>query len=107
MKALCGRTIPVVVVIDDDAEIRETLEDLISSVGLEPETFASVQDFLERAGRAAPAASFSMFGCPERADWNSRRSGEGEHPSSRRLHQRPRRRSHVGSGDEGRAPSSS
>src|SRR5664279_2798440 len=37
----------VVVVIDDDAEIRETLEDLISSVGLEAETFASVQHFLE------------------------------------------------------------
>lgn len=44
----------VVVVIDDDAEIRETLEDLISSVGLEAETFASVQHFLERTGKRHP-----------------------------------------------------
>jgi len=44
----------VVVVIDDDAEIRETLEDLISSVGLEAETFASVQHFLERRGKRHP-----------------------------------------------------
>lgn len=44
----------VVVVIDDDAEIRETLEDLISSVGLEAETFASVQQFLERTGKRHP-----------------------------------------------------
>lgn len=43
-----------VVVIDDDAEIRETLEDLISSVGLEVETFASVQHFLERSGKRHP-----------------------------------------------------
>lgn len=44
----------VVVVIDDDAEIRETLEDLINSVGLEAETFASVQHFLERKGSRHP-----------------------------------------------------
>ena len=44
----------VVVVIDDDAEIRETLEDLLHSVGLEVETFASVQQFLERKGGRHP-----------------------------------------------------
>ena len=44
----------VVVVIDDDAEVRETLEDLVSSVGLDAETFASVQHFLERNGKRRP-----------------------------------------------------
>jgi FixJ family two-component response regulator len=54
MKALRQDDDAVVVVIDDDAEIRETLEDLIGSVGLEPETYASVQNFVDRAGTRHP-----------------------------------------------------
>jgi FixJ family two-component response regulator len=37
----------VVFVIDDDASIREALEDLLASVGLEVRTFASTQDFVQ------------------------------------------------------------
>ena len=36
---------PTVIVIDDDAEIRETLGDLLQSVGLHADLFASVQEF--------------------------------------------------------------
>jgi FixJ family two-component response regulator len=36
----------VVFVVDDDAAIRESLKDLIQSVGLRVETFASAQEFL-------------------------------------------------------------
>ena len=45
---------PVVVIIDDDFEIRETLEDLIHSVGLQAETFPSVQEFLGGYRREQP-----------------------------------------------------
>src|SRR6185295_7437322 len=44
----------IVVVIDDDPGIREALEDLIHSVGLQVETFASVQEFLDRSKKERP-----------------------------------------------------
>jgi FixJ family two-component response regulator len=37
---------PVVYVIDDDASVRESLQDLLRSVGLVVETFASTREFL-------------------------------------------------------------
>ena len=37
---------PLVFVVDDDASVRDSLEDLIGSAGLEAQTFASAQDFL-------------------------------------------------------------
>jgi len=45
---------PIVAVIDDDPEIRETLEDLIHSVGLKTETYASVQEFHDRSLNGQP-----------------------------------------------------
>jgi FixJ family two-component response regulator len=45
---------PTVVVIDDDEEIREGLQDLLVSVGLRVELFASVQEFLGSAGPDRP-----------------------------------------------------
>ena len=36
----------VVFVVDDDASLRESLKDLIRSVGLRVEAFASAQEFL-------------------------------------------------------------
>jgi CheY-like chemotaxis protein len=46
---------PIVVIIDDDPEIRETLEDLIHSVGLHAEPFASVQELMGRPQQGHPA----------------------------------------------------
>jgi FixJ family two-component response regulator len=44
-----------VVVIDDDKDVREALQDLLRSVGLRTELFASVQEFVDRAVRSRPA----------------------------------------------------
>jgi FixJ family two-component response regulator len=42
---------PTVFVIDDDRDIRESIEGLLRSVGLRTELFVSVQEFLERGSR--------------------------------------------------------
>jgi len=38
---------PIVFVVDDDVSVRESLESLIRCEGLQPETFASAQEFLD------------------------------------------------------------
>jgi len=45
---------PVVFIIDDDASVRDGLEDLLRSVGLGVETFASTQEFLQSKRPDAP-----------------------------------------------------
>ncbi len=45
---------PVVFVVDDDASVRDALEDLLGSVGLKPTTFAAGQDFLRHGRSAGP-----------------------------------------------------
>jgi FixJ family two-component response regulator len=44
----------VVFVVDDDASLRESLQDLIGSVGLRVEVFASAQEFLRRTRPDVP-----------------------------------------------------
>ena len=46
---------PVVFVVDDDPSMREAVQDLIASVGLEARGFASPREFLEAARPDAPA----------------------------------------------------
>jgi FixJ family two-component response regulator len=46
---------PVVVVIDDDKDVRDALADLLRSVGLRGELFASVQEFVDRPAPSRPA----------------------------------------------------
>ncbi len=45
---------PVVFVVDDDASVRDALEDLLRSVGLKVELFGSTQEFLESKRPDAP-----------------------------------------------------
>jgi FixJ family two-component response regulator len=45
---------PVVFIIDDDPSVREALEDLLRSVGLGVESFASTQEFLQSKRPDAP-----------------------------------------------------
>ena len=45
----------VVVVVDDDVSVRESLELLILSAGWQPETFASAEEFLERSPIEGPS----------------------------------------------------
>lgn len=46
---------PIVFVVDDDASMREAVQDLIASVGLQARGFASPREFLEAARPDAPA----------------------------------------------------
>src|SRR5260370_26876636 len=46
---------PIVLVVDDDISVRESLELLIRCVGWQPETFASAQEFLARPRVRAPS----------------------------------------------------
>jgi FixJ family two-component response regulator len=48
-------SIPIVFIVDDDISVRESLELLIGGAGWQPETFASAEDFLARAGVLAPS----------------------------------------------------
>lgn len=48
-------TDPVVYIIDDDHSLREAIADLLSSVGMQTRSFASVQDFLEADREDVPA----------------------------------------------------
>ena len=46
---------PTVFVIDDDAAVRESIQDLLESVKLRSETFATAQEFLRRKGEDGPS----------------------------------------------------
>ena len=45
---------PVVFIVDDDASVRDAVEDLLRSVGLRAESFGSAQEFLNRVRPEAP-----------------------------------------------------
>ncbi len=45
---------PMIFIIDDDASVRDALEDLLRSVGLEATSFVSTQDFLQSKRPEAP-----------------------------------------------------
>ena len=52
---------PVVVVVDDDVSVRESLELLIRCAGWQPETFASSQEFLARPRISVPSCPYLTF----------------------------------------------
>ena len=47
--------VPTVVIIDDDRGMRQAIEDLVESVGLRAETFASGEEFLSRRHTSGPS----------------------------------------------------
>ena len=53
---------PLVAVVDDDISVRESLEGLISSVGLEVRLSASAEEFLSSAHPRKPAC-LVLAGC--------------------------------------------
>ncbi|WOC16658.1 response regulator transcription factor [Pseudochrobactrum sp. MP213Fo] len=55
IETVVPNTEPVVYIIDDDQSLREAIEDLLNSVGLEAQSFASVQDFLDGDRGDVPA----------------------------------------------------
>jgi FixJ family two-component response regulator len=47
--------VPTVFIIDDDAGVRESIQDLVESVDLRAESFATAQEFLARKRRDGPS----------------------------------------------------
>src|SRR5271166_5401513 len=47
--------VPTVFIIDDDSGVRESIQDLVESVGLHAESFATAQEFLSSERRDAPS----------------------------------------------------
>src|SRR5208283_4950070 len=47
--------LPTVFIIDDDSGVRESIKDLVESVGLHAESFASAQEFLSTERRGGPS----------------------------------------------------
>jgi len=47
--------VPTVFIIDDDASVRESVQDLLESVGLQSEAFATAQEFLSRKHGEGPS----------------------------------------------------
>ena len=43
---MSGQDLPTVFIIDDDADVRESLQDLLESVGLHSQSFGTAQEFL-------------------------------------------------------------
>src|SRR5262249_39075914 len=60
-----SRDTPVVFVVDDDVSVRESLELLVLSAGLQPETFASAEDFLGRSSKDVPSCLILDVSLPD------------------------------------------
>jgi FixJ family two-component response regulator len=57
--------VPIVLVVDDDVSVRESLELLIRCEGWQPQTFASAQEFLARPRVLAPSCMILDVGLPD------------------------------------------
>ena len=51
-------SVPTVFIIDDDAGVRQSVQDLLESVGLRSESFATAQEFLKKKREEGPVAWF-------------------------------------------------
>lgn len=52
---MSGQDLPTVFIIDDDADVRESLQDLLESVGLHSQSFGTAQEFLAAARGEGPS----------------------------------------------------
>jgi len=59
------RAVPIVIIVDDDVSVRESLELLICTEGWRAETFASAQDFLSRQRTSVPSCLILDVGLPD------------------------------------------
>ena len=88
---------PIVLIIDDDASVRDGFEDLLRSVGLGAQSFRSTGEF-RAVGPICPVALCSTSDCLGRVDWNFsvhwRKRGSTQSYSSASWLQ-----SHVGEGN--------
>ena len=92
---------PVVVVIDNDQNTRETIYGLLRSVGLRVECFATVREFTDTVPPSPPCCLILDVWLPGQNGLGlSSAVGQGERSDTGHLRQRPCRRSRGGSSDE-------
>jgi FixJ family two-component response regulator len=70
----------VVFVVDDDISVRESLDLLIRSAGLQPETFSSAQDFLVRSRTPVPSCLILDISMPGLNGLELQKRVAAEHP---------------------------
>ena len=56
--------LPTVFIIDDDRGMRQAIQDLVESVGLRAESFATGQEFLKKRRTCDPSCLFLDVDCP-------------------------------------------
>ena len=73
--------------IDDDASVREAVEDLLRSVGLSVQSFGSTQEFLESKRPDAPGCIVLDVRLPGASGLEFQRTlGALGHPASSHIH---------------------
>jgi hypothetical protein len=93
---------PTIIIVDDDPGIRESLEGLLRSVGLQVKALASVPEFLKEGrpeGTRLPGPRCQVA-WPKRSRFSAG-SLHDEHSRSDHFHYRVGRHPDVGPGDEG------
>ena len=75
-----SQVVPVVFVVDDDISVRESLEALIRCAGLQPETFASAQEFLVHPRLAVPSCLILDVSLPGLNGLDLQKHVAGERP---------------------------
>src|ERR1700675_5042003 len=68
---------PIVFVVDDDAVVRDSIEDLLQSVGLEVRLFASSEEFLQTRRPDVPGCLVLDVRLPERSGLDFQRELAG------------------------------
>ena len=92
-----------VLVIDDDADLRNSVGRLLRSVGLNTKLFASVPDFLKSERPNVPACLVLDIRLPGKSGLDFQRELATANDSSpNRLHYWARRHPNDGAGNEGR-----
>ncbi len=92
---------PVVVVIDNDPNIREAIYGLLRSVGLRAECFATVREFTDSVPPSPPCCLILDVWLPGQNGLDFQAAvGQGERSHTGHLRHRPCRRSRGGSSDE-------
>ena len=63
--------IPTVFIVDDDAGMRQAVQDLVESVGLRAESFSTGEEFLKKQRTADPSCLILDVRLPQIVDWIS------------------------------------
>jgi FixJ family two-component response regulator len=72
---------PLVVVVDDDSRLRQSLKDLLSSAGIEAGVFSSGVEALESTALGEAACLITDIRMPEMGGWELQRRGAVKYPA--------------------------